>query len=295
MSTHNNALDLAKQGNPQAIAYLINQQLKSKGITAQAKRLGSTLEIELEALDAVPQSTVFPIIDNGIRKLEIVGLESLMVSCRITGSTDLQWQEQSIFDLEIADFEEEAELSPPPLSLSNPVSASSQPSSLVSQSQSMQSIKGKVLDFSIQSNSGLISGNDGKRYRFIGASWKLDRPPSQGIAVEFEIDSNNRAVEIYPDLEARNVITSTLSRTFSSSENRIANDEPVDQTKAIIYFLLCMPLGFAQWGQGSKGWLWVLVSILTGGFGGIAAMVDYWMCFVAQQKRSLGEWDIFPQ
>ena len=33
-------------------------------------------------------------------------------------------------------------------------------------------MKGKILDFSIQSNSGAISGEDGERYNFDGADWK---------------------------------------------------------------------------------------------------------------------------
>ena len=55
-----------------------------------------------------------------------------------------------------------------------------------------------------------------------------------------------------------------------------------------------MPIGFMQWGQTAKGWLWVFITICTCGYGGIVAIIDYWMCFIAQQNRPLKEWDFFP-
>ncbi len=47
-------------------------------------------------------------------------------------------------------------------------------------------MKGHILDFSIQSNSGLISGDDGKRYSFVGSEWKESNAPMRGMAVDFE-------------------------------------------------------------------------------------------------------------
>ena len=52
-------------------------------------------------------------------------------------------------------------------------------------------MKGQILDFSVQENSGVISGSDGKRYSFNGADWKGDRPPSRGMSVDFEADGNH--------------------------------------------------------------------------------------------------------
>ena len=64
---------------------------------------------------------------------------------------------------------------------------------------------------------------------------------------------------------------------------------------AILWFFLCFPIGFMQWGQTAKGWIWVLISIISGGVGSLAAIVDYWICFTAQQKRILKEWEWFPR
>lgn len=63
----------------------------------------------------------------------------------------------------------------------------------------------------------------------------------------------------------------------------------------IFWFLMCFPVGWMLWGQAAKGWVWLLIAILTGGIGGLVAMVDYWMCYSAQQKRKLGEWEFFPR
>ena len=57
-------------------------------------------------------------------------------------------------------------------------------------------MKGQVLDVSIQSNSGVISGADGKRYPFSGAGWNAPTPPRVGMQVDFETDGES-ATGIY--------------------------------------------------------------------------------------------------
>lgn len=62
---------------------------------------------------------------------------------------------------------------------------------------------------------------------------------------------------------------------------------------AIIWFLLCFPIGFMMWGQSGKGWLWLLIGMLTG-VGVVVAWIDYWMNWAAQTKRQVGPWEWFP-
>lgn len=57
-------------------------------------------------------------------------------------------------------------------------------------------MKGKILDFSIQSNSGAISGEDGERYNFDGTDWAGDSPPTRGMSVDFSTDGD-QAKEVY--------------------------------------------------------------------------------------------------
>ena len=57
-------------------------------------------------------------------------------------------------------------------------------------------VKGQILDFSVQENTGTISGEDGKRYHFAGAEWKGDRSPARGMTVDFDTDGEH-AKEVY--------------------------------------------------------------------------------------------------
>ncbi len=56
---------------------------------------------------------------------------------------------------------------------------------------------GQVLDYSIQTNEGIISGDDNQRYRFAGADWPGAAVPTRGTLVDFDIAEGNRAVSIY--------------------------------------------------------------------------------------------------
>ncbi len=72
-------------------------------------------------------------------------------------------------------------------------------------------MKGQILDFSVQKNSGVISGTDGVRYHFEGSDWKGERPPSRGMMVDFEADGNH-AKSVYLALGA----------TTPGSKNKVA-------------------------------------------------------------------------
>ena len=76
--------------------------------------------------------------------------------------------------------------------------------------------------------------------------------------------------------------------------NVAANPNPVTSGTAILWYLLCYPVGYSQWGQTTKGWVSLLFLLITFGYGGIVLLVDYIMCYQAQKTRRLGEWDFFP-
>ena len=83
--------------------------------------------------------------------------------------------------------------------------------------------------------------------------------------------------------------------SFGSDSGGGANPNPVSSGTAILWYLVCYPVGYSQWGQSTKGWVSLLALILTGGFAGILLLVDYIMCYKAQKTRTLGEWDFFPK
>lgn len=59
-------------------------------------------------------------------------------------------------------------------------------------------MKGKILDFNIQSSSGVISADDGNRYNFSTSEWKSDKSPAVNQVVDFAINGEN-ATAIYLD------------------------------------------------------------------------------------------------
>lgn len=56
---------------------------------------------------------------------------------------------------------------------------------------------GQVLDYSVQSNEGIISGDDSHRYRFVGSDWPGATAPIRGTLVDFDVRDGNHAVSIY--------------------------------------------------------------------------------------------------
>ena len=57
-------------------------------------------------------------------------------------------------------------------------------------------MKGQILEYSVQSNTGTVSGADGNRYQFNGAEWKGTNVPSRGMSVDFESDGD-QAKSVY--------------------------------------------------------------------------------------------------
>lgn len=61
-------------------------------------------------------------------------------------------------------------------------------------------MKGKILDFTIQTNMGIILGDDQKRYSFAGREWKESQAPVRGNEVDFELNAEGQATGVYLEL-----------------------------------------------------------------------------------------------
>jgi len=72
-------------------------------------------------------------------------------------------------------------------------------------------VKGNVLGFDPDSNSGAISGTDGQRYDFVRLEWRGPGQPGRGEAVDF-VAEGTRATQIYP-----------LAQRFDPTEAATAN------------------------------------------------------------------------
>ena len=109
----------------------------------------------------------------------------------------------------------------------------------------------------------------------------------------------NVKAEICPKCGVRQAPVTHLAsagKFLVSSKN---NREIVETGDAILWFILCLPIGFMKWGQTGKGWIWLLVALITfpilPGAAVVAAYVDYFMSFSAQKRRELEPWEVFPK
>ena len=86
-----NTLKLARQGDPNAIATLINRNLNPKGITAKVRWKNKCLRVLLESDEVPNQEKLVKIIQNGIVKLGIAEIQVLQVFGRQKGDEIPVW------------------------------------------------------------------------------------------------------------------------------------------------------------------------------------------------------------
>ena len=94
MAIQENIVELAKQGDPQAIATLIYRQLKSKGIKVQAKFKDNCLQIRVESDQIPDQETMVAFIRKGITSLKSKGIEKVRIYGRKTGEEFTAWSHE---------------------------------------------------------------------------------------------------------------------------------------------------------------------------------------------------------
>lgn len=77
MEIPQNPVDLAKQGDPAAIAQLINRALQPKGITARVTRTGTSLKVMLEADQIPDQAAIVPYLQRNLVKLGMAPIKTI--------------------------------------------------------------------------------------------------------------------------------------------------------------------------------------------------------------------------
>ncbi len=149
---------------------------------------------------------------------------------------------------------------------------------------------GQVLDYSIQTNEGIISGDDSQRYRFAGADWPGSSVPTRGTLVDFDIAEGNRAVSIYlvepiapPAVPQQSVQPSPAQvvqqpvQTYQQPAASAPSGNRKDRTTAALLALFAGGLGIHKFYLGEKGGVLRIVLTCTGiGFfvSGILALMD---------------------
>jgi uncharacterized protein len=88
-----NILALAKQGNPKAIAALINRSLNSQGITAKVERTEGCLHVLLESERLPNQKALIPFIRKGLMGLGVQSINVVKIYGRQAGTDSPQWKQ----------------------------------------------------------------------------------------------------------------------------------------------------------------------------------------------------------
>ncbi len=92
--TQPNILELAKQGDAEAIASLINRQLQPKGITVKTSIKNDCLNLMLEAVQVPNQQTLVAIMRKGITSLGAASIKKVKVYGRKIGESFPAWHEE---------------------------------------------------------------------------------------------------------------------------------------------------------------------------------------------------------
>lgn len=92
--TQPNLLDSAKQGDPEAIAKLMNFTLQPKGITAEAQRQGDCLEVFLTSNRALNSTALVSFVQKGITNLGVLSIQTVKVYGKKVGEDSPAWAER---------------------------------------------------------------------------------------------------------------------------------------------------------------------------------------------------------
>ncbi|MGF1567662.1 MAG: hypothetical protein ACFCVD_06280 [Nodosilinea sp.] len=90
-------LQMARQGDPNAIADLINSHLEPKGILAKVTQQGDGLQVLLEAHQVPHQADLVAYVSKGIMGLDLASVHRLSISGRQVGSDSSAWVEDVVF------------------------------------------------------------------------------------------------------------------------------------------------------------------------------------------------------
>jgi len=123
-------------------------------------------------------------------------------------------------------------------------------------------MKGNILDFSIQTNTGIISGDDQNRYNFTGAEWRGQRPPTRGDRVDFDVDNTGNAIQIFTALGHSNPVQNLSNQLDKLSDQNKAEE----QFNMIDWFVKCLKnyANFSGRARRKEFWFFMLVSFILG-------------------------------
>ncbi|HYM71948.1 MAG TPA: DUF805 domain-containing protein [Stellaceae bacterium] len=128
-------------------------------------------------------------------------------------------------------------------------------------------MKGNVIGFDPDTNTGAISGHDGNRYDFATADWRAHSPPRHGDVVDFQPEGR-RAAQIY--LVQAEYVPPSFGAFYFSPSGRISRSQfwlrailPIWGIWTILYIItVSMAIGESTVGAGIFGFLLVIYTLV---------------------------------
>jgi len=96
--TQSDLVRQAKQGNPGAIATLLNRSLQARGIIATAQLQDNCLTLELTAAQPIGQQATVAFLQQGLTRLQPAHINSVLVCAYLTEVADLEWMESFLLN-----------------------------------------------------------------------------------------------------------------------------------------------------------------------------------------------------
>jgi hypothetical protein len=96
--TQPNLLELARQGDPHAIATLMNRSLQPRGMTATVERQGDRLLVALEAEQVPNRQVLTTFVQNGIQNLRPQAIHSVEISAHQVGTATSAWTQELVLE-----------------------------------------------------------------------------------------------------------------------------------------------------------------------------------------------------
>lgn len=101
-------IEQAKQGDPSAIAALMNKSLQPKGMTATVNRYADRLEVTLEAERVPNRQALTAFVEKGISNLGLQMIQSVKVSGQQIGAESPAWSHELYLETPTPEFEPDA-------------------------------------------------------------------------------------------------------------------------------------------------------------------------------------------